>query len=87
MSTVFANVVGIRVTPTELVLEFGSWFPNVPNQAPPADYRPEVRVVLNPTALPGLADALNKALTQAKGATAAPGSSPEAPKRPAGCTG
>lgn len=75
-STVYANVVNLRTTPAELVLEFGSFFPNRPNTSPPSNYEPDVRVVMNIAVLRGLADALKKA---AEGQAAAPQSEPKKP--------
>jgi hypothetical protein len=63
-TTVFANVVSIRITPTEFVLEFGAHFPDQPNQAPPSDFRPDVRVVLPAVVLPGLTKAMAQAMAQ-----------------------
>lgn len=60
-NTFYANVVNLRTTPTELVLEFGSFFPDMPNISPPSDYKPDVRVVMNIAVLQGFADALKKA--------------------------
>jgi hypothetical protein len=66
MSTqsVFANLINFRITPTELVLEFSSFFPDRPGVAPPADLKPEVRIVLNVNVLDGLVDALSKIAAQ-----------------------
>lgn len=68
--TVYANTVNIRVTPRELVFEFGAHFPDRPNQAPPSDYQPEVRVVLLGNTLQGIANVLNQALAQRQQQTA-----------------
>jgi hypothetical protein len=65
-TTIYANIVNLRVTPNEFVFEFGAHFPDAPNQAPPSDYRPEVRVVLPRAALGGLANILNQTLAQAQ---------------------
>ncbi|HET9400949.1 MAG TPA: hypothetical protein VFO34_08360 [Candidatus Acidoferrales bacterium] len=72
---IFANVVNMRTTPTELILEFGSFFPERPS-APPSDYRPEVRVILNIGALEALLNGLKQALgqrQQSQSEKAAPG--------------
>ncbi len=66
MQTLFANIINFRVTPTELVLEFGSFFPDRPNVAPPADFKPDVRVVLNAASIPGLIQALTNAAQQSQ---------------------
>jgi hypothetical protein len=71
MQTLFAKIVNFRLTPTELVLEFGSFFPDRPNVAPPADFKPDIRVVLNAGALPGLVQALTNAATQQRQGQAA----------------
>jgi hypothetical protein len=65
-ATVYANVIGLKVTPNELVLEFGSFFPDRPNVGPPSDYKPELRVVLNATVLDGLLNGLQTAASQRK---------------------
>ncbi len=96
MTTIFANVLNIRLTPTELVLEFGSFFPDrMPVGAgavgPPSDYKPEVRVVLNKAVLPNMAEGLTKAAAQAASQAASTGTTStggqEPPKRPVGFTG
>lgn len=71
MLTIFANVLNIRMTPTELVIEVGSFFPDRPHVGPPSDYKPEVRVVLNKAVLPGLAEALKQAVVQGEAAAKA----------------
>jgi len=65
MKTVFANVLNIRLTENELVLEVGSFFPDRPNSGPPSDYQPEIRVVLNKAVLPGLAEGFKNAVAAA----------------------
>lgn len=65
MTTIFANILNIRITPTELVLEFGSFFPDRPPVGggpvgPPSDYKPEIRVVLNKDVLRGLGGRFDK---------------------------
>ena len=87
MTTIFANVLNIRVTPTELILEFGSFFPDHPNIGPPSDYKPEVRVVLNLAVLPGLAEGLGKAAEQMAAAKQSGTVVQENQKRPVGFTG
>jgi hypothetical protein len=85
MTTIFANVLNIRSTPTELVLEFGSFFPDRQGIGLPSDFKPELRVVLNPAALPGLIDGLSKAAAAASGAQQGAPTLPT--KRPVGFTG
>jgi hypothetical protein len=74
VTTIFANVMNLRVTPTEFVLEFGSFFPDRPGPAaPPSDYKPDVRVVMNISALQGLLNGLQQANQQHTQAKPAPG--------------
>ncbi len=68
--TVFANLINFRITPTELVLEFGAFFPDRPGVSPPADFRPEVRVVMNVNVLENLAQTLSNIATQRRAAGA-----------------
>jgi hypothetical protein len=63
-TTVYANVVNFRVTPGEFVMEFGAHFPDQPGQAPPSDFRPDVRVVLPAAALQGMIQAMSQAAQQ-----------------------
>jgi hypothetical protein len=69
--TSYANVVNIRLTPAEFVLEFGAHFPDRPGQGPPSDYRPDLRVVLPAGAINGILHALNQAVQQRQGQVAA----------------
>jgi hypothetical protein len=69
-TTVYANMVNFRVTPSEFVLEFGAHFPDRPGQAPPSDYRPDVRVVLPVGALQAMLQALAQAAAQRQQAVA-----------------
>jgi hypothetical protein len=68
MNTIYSNLVNIRLTPTELVLEFGNHFPNQPGLAPPSDFKPDIRVVMTAAALEGLANALAQTVKQRQGA-------------------
>ena len=57
LPALYANVVSIRLTDNEVVLEFGSNFPDQSGQKPPGpgpDFSPDVRVVLPRQALAGL---------------------------------
>jgi hypothetical protein len=48
-----------------LVLEFGTFFPDRPGlQAPPSDYKPDVRVVMNFNLVQGLIQGLQTAVAQ-----------------------
>jgi hypothetical protein len=64
MSTTYANSLKCKLTPTELVFEFSSFFPDQPNTPPPADLEPEVRVVMNAGVLDQLLDYLSQAAKQ-----------------------
>jgi hypothetical protein len=64
MQTIFANVINLKLAATELVLEFGSFFPDKVGVGPPSDYKPDVRVVMNIAAL----DTLLRGLSQAAAA-------------------
>ena len=64
MQTLYANIVNFRLTPGELVLEFGNFFPDRPNIGPPQDFKPDIRVVMNVTSLQGLAEAFKNAVAQ-----------------------
>jgi hypothetical protein len=44
--TIYANVVNVRSAGKDVVLEFGSFFPDRDQRFPPADLQPEVRVVM-----------------------------------------
>jgi len=81
-ATVYANVINLRMTPVELVLEFGTFFPDRPNVGPPSDYRPELRVVLQAGVIDQLLAGLQNAATQRKNQI----SSIEAKKPPVGFT-
>lgn len=50
----YANIVNLRVTQNEVVLEFGSHFPDKPGPPGPG-HVPDVKVVLNRSVLPELA--------------------------------
>jgi hypothetical protein len=69
--------VQVRITPAELVLEFGTFFPeSVPPPAVvPKDFVPEARIVMNVTALEQLTNALvaaSKARQEASNVTQIP---------------
>jgi hypothetical protein len=68
MQTIYANVINLRLTPNEVVFEFGSAFPDKPMVGPPLNFQPDVRVVLNPGSIPGLINALNQAMKQQQAA-------------------
>jgi hypothetical protein len=60
--TIYANVVNVRSTGKDVVLEFGSFFPNGNQQFPPQDYPPELRVVLSADLLGPLVEILRERL-------------------------
>jgi len=62
MNTIYANFIQIRMTATELVLEFGNYFPDRPNVGIPSDYKPDTRVVMNIASLEALAQGLQQAV-------------------------
>ncbi len=66
-TTLYANVINVRVTPQEFVLDFGSFFPDGPQQGVPADFKPAVRVVMPQAALPGLHGLLGQHLAHLAG--------------------
>jgi hypothetical protein len=45
--TIYANLVQVRSAGTDIVLEFGSFFPDGDQRLPPKDLPPELRVVLS----------------------------------------
>ena len=47
-TTIYANVVNIRLTPKELVLEFAAHFPDKAGQGPPSDIQAEARIEHGP---------------------------------------
>ncbi len=73
-NTVYANIANVKITGNELVFEFGAVFPatNQPQPAKPAEFAPEVRVVLGLSALKAFADILQKAVVQMESASGAP---------------
>jgi hypothetical protein len=44
--TIFANIVNVRSAGRDLVLEFGSFFPDGDQRLPPKGHPPDVRVVI-----------------------------------------
>lgn len=78
MQTLYANVVNIKLTPTEVVLEFGNFFPAQPTASPPnlSTVQPDIRIVLSPISLPGLAQGFAQAVAQQQRAAAAPATGP-----------
>jgi hypothetical protein len=62
--TVYANVVNVKVTGNEMILEFAAQFPTTAASTPPGkpiEFVPEVRIVLGKSALKAFADILQKA--------------------------
>ena len=70
-TNLYANVVQIRVTPNEVVLEFGTFFPDeaTPPLVGPKEFLPDARIVMAPHALEQLIDVLSKAATARKAAS------------------
>jgi hypothetical protein len=60
--TIYANVVNVRSTGKDVVLEFGSFFPNGDQQCPPHDFPPELCVVLSADLLGPLVEILRERL-------------------------
>jgi hypothetical protein len=58
--TIYANVVNVRSAGKDVVLEFGSFFPDSDQQFPPKDHRPEVRVVMSADLLGPLLEILRE---------------------------
>ena len=68
--SIYSNIMNVRTTGTELVLEFGTFFPASPDQTPNFDQNePDVRIVMNINALQLLADSLLKAAQAHKAAS------------------
>lgn len=61
-STIFANVITLRLSDAELVLEFGTNFPDKPGAPLPSTYQPDIRIALPVGMMGGLADNLATAL-------------------------
>ena len=72
--TIYSNIMQVRITPAELVLEFGVFFPDSgsPPQPGPKDFTPEARVVMQVAALEQLKEALLKA-SEARKVASQPG--------------
>lgn len=68
--THYSNVVNVRLSGQEMVLEFGAFFPDAPPIAgKPIEFEPDVRVVMTLAGLKPYVEALQnalKALEQAK---------------------
>jgi hypothetical protein len=57
----YSNIMNVRTTPSELVFEFGNFFPEAQDQPPPAQFEPEIRVVMPIQTLMKLLDVLSQA--------------------------
>jgi len=64
--TIFANHLNLRLFGSELVMEFGTYFPEPGEKINPVDLKPDIRVVLPAGALGGLQHLLNQAIEQRK---------------------
>lgn len=64
--TIYANVFALRTTASEIILEFGAFFPESAEemQAGPSSAERNFRVIMSRTALTPLADALNEVVRQ-----------------------
>jgi Protein of unknown function (DUF3467) len=63
--TFYANVTNLKITPNEMVFEFGATFPeSAPAPGAPLIFDPAVRVVLSVATLPSFAHALQQAVSQ-----------------------
>jgi hypothetical protein len=60
--TIYANLVSVRNAGTNVVLEFGSFFPDGAQRFPPKDALPELRVVLSGELLEPLVELLSERL-------------------------
>jgi len=61
--TVYANVVNVKLSGQEMILEFGALFPEAPSvPGAPIRFDPEVRIVWTLAGLKPLAEALQNAL-------------------------
>jgi hypothetical protein len=58
--TIYANVVNVRSAGRDVVLEFGSFFPESGQQYPPKDHSPELRVVMSSDLLGPLLEILRE---------------------------
>jgi hypothetical protein len=58
--TIYANVVNVRSAGKDVVLEFGSFFPDGEHRFPPTDLQPEVRVVIAQELVESLLDILRQ---------------------------
>jgi hypothetical protein len=66
----YANVVTVRTTTSELILDFGIVVDPPENMAGPADFTPDIRVILAASATRKLGELLiNAAANQPRGAT------------------
>lgn len=63
--TIYANLVKVRSAGTDIVLEFGSFFPNGDQQFPPTAFPPELRVVLSADLLLPLIEILRERMAPA----------------------
>jgi hypothetical protein len=63
--TIYSNIVNLRMTPNELVLEFGTHFQEKPNKPGEAvNFTPTVRVIMSANAVDSLHATLAQAIKQ-----------------------
>src|SRR4029077_17447900 len=60
LMTIYANLVKVRSAGKDVVLEFGSFFPDGDQQFPPRGFPPELRVVLSADLLEPLVEILRE---------------------------
>jgi hypothetical protein len=63
--TIYANLVNVRSNGNDVVLEFGSFFPDDDRPFPPTNHQPEVRVVISRELVGPLLDVLRERLRPA----------------------
>lgn len=62
MTTTYSNIINLKMTPSEIVLEFGMHFPDgPPKPGEKISFDPVTRIVLPAAALDGLMSAINLA--------------------------
>jgi hypothetical protein len=69
--TIYSNIVNIRTTPSEVIMEFGTSFPDTATEqgkemSGPPQFSPEARVVMAVSVLPSLAEFFTKAAEKHK---------------------
>ena len=65
--TLYANLVSVRTAGDDIVLEFGSFFPDGDHQRPAKNAEPELRVVLSRDLIGPLVEILGERLAVVRG--------------------